>query len=129
MPSCRDQGRAAGSARGAGGPRGLRPGCPPLPASDELVDAGASPADQRRAIIASAKDPALTLPAETSGVAKADAQHGALGPMRLRGWVHLANPVVCVPPQNAWVSSSCLASGHVFPPVPMGVGEEAALWR
>lgn len=61
MPSCRDQGRAAGSARGAAGPRGLRPGCSPLPESNELVDAGASPADQRRAIIASAKDPALTL--------------------------------------------------------------------
>jgi len=59
VPSCRDQGWAAGSAQGARGPRGLRPSCPPLPESNELVDVGASPADQRWAIIASAKDLAL----------------------------------------------------------------------
>lgn len=47
VPTCRDQGWAAGSARGSGG--SLLPSCPPLPENNQLVDAGASPADQRLA--------------------------------------------------------------------------------
>lgn len=55
MPSRRDQGRAAGWAWGAGAP-----GVPPEPGGNGLVGAGASPADRHWALIASAKELALT---------------------------------------------------------------------
>lgn len=65
------------------GPGGLRPSCPPSPENSELVDAGASPADQRLATIASAK--ALSLhPLLALGLwslAKAGAQHEAPSPI------------------------------------------------
>lgn len=88
----------------APGPRGSVPSCPPLPENSELVDAGASPADQRLATIASAK--ALPLrPLLALGLwslAKAGAQHESPGPI----WV--PQPLGC------WSQNTQTSSRHIF---------------